>query len=250
MKRVLNATALNVIAEDPDVKPWLGYEGEAVVDLSWAADNPSNYVLMTDDSQGGYLLISKGDGIYEAHSLAVPEVRGRDMLKLMHEGFEFMFLNTDCVEITTMVPDGNVAADHWAKIAGFRPTFRREAFFPLFGEKVGGQFMTLSYADWVGRAPGLLAEGSKFHMDLEQLNRAEPHPDDEIHDRWVGATIVGIRRGNILKCVALYNRWSITAGYQDCRILSVTPPLVDIGDAVIQMAYGHMDFLKVRHPNP
>jgi hypothetical protein len=248
MQRWLSAAALNVIGEHPDVKPWLGYEPDTVVDLSWATDNPANYCLMTDDAKGGYLLISKGNGVYEAHSLALPEARGSSMLRLMHDGFEFMFLSTDCVEITTMVPDGNPAAEQWSRFAGFRPTFRREGFFPLFGEKVGGQFLTLSYFDWVGRAPGIMAEGAKFHMDLESLNRLEPHPDDEIHDRWVGATILGIRCGNILKCVALYNRWSMIAGYQECRILSATPPLVDIGDAVIQMSHGHMDVLKVRQP--
>ena len=247
MQRVLNATALNLIAEDPEVKPWIGQEDlDAPVILDPVAENPANFCFLSESGQGAYVVINKGGSLYEAHSLAIPAARGREMLRLMHDGFEFLFTATDCLEVTTFVPDGNEAAASWASIAGFRPSFRREAFFPLHGEKVGGWFMTLGYADWVMRAPGLITVGAGFHMDLEEFDRAETHPDDEAHDRWVGATIKGIVAGNIAKAIPLYNRWATVSGYRQAQIITLTPPLVDIGDAVIQMTDGELQFLKVR----
>jgi len=246
MRRTFDAAELNRIASHPDVRPWIGYtEGDAI-DLSNVVENPANFCFLTDRGLGGYILVNKGNGLYEAHTLAMPADRGKPMLRLMREGFAFMFLATDCLTVTTLVPDGSLQAASWAKLAGFRFSFRREAFFRLDGRLVGGSFMSLAYEDWVSRAPGLEEEGRAFHDMMEEKRPHGSHADDEIHDRWVGATIQGIRCGNILKAIALYNRWAAIAGYQSAIAVSANPPLVDIGDAVIQLVDGRMDALKVR----
>ena len=246
MRRVLDATEFNRIAAHPDVKPWIGYADGDDVDLSHLVENPANVCFLTDRGLGGYILVNKGHGIYEAHTLAMPTDRGKPMLRLMREGFAFMFLVTDCVTVTTLVPDGSFQAASWAKLAGFRFSFRREAFFRLDGKLVGGTFMALSHEDWVFCAPNLINRGEAFHDMMETKRPHGSHADDPIHDRWVGATILAIEAGNLIKAITLYNRWAVIAGYVPATIITTNPPLVDIGDAVIQLIDGRMDVLKVR----
>jgi hypothetical protein len=246
MRRVLEASEFNKIAAHPDVKPWIGGDPDAEVDLTNLVANPANYCFLTDRGMGGYILVNKGNGLYEAHTLAMPSDRGKAMLNLMRKGFAFMFLATDCTMVTTLVPDGAIHAASWARLAGFRNSFRREAFFRLDGRFVGGTFMNLSYEDWVAKAPGLVEQGQAFHGMMDRVRLEGSHADDDIHDRWVGATIAAIKAGNLIKAIGLYNRWATIAGYVQSHILSVNPPLVDIGDAVIQLIDGRMDVLKVR----
>ena len=110
MRRTFDAAELNRIASHPDVRPWIGYtEGDAI-DLSNVVENPANFCFLTDRGLGGYILVNKGNGLYEAHTLAMPADRGKPMLRLMREGFAFMFLATDCLTVTTLVPDGSLQA--------------------------------------------------------------------------------------------------------------------------------------------
>lgn len=232
MKRTLDASVFNRIANHPCVRPHLG--GEGVLDLTANVENPDNYAFLTPHDDGGYLVVNLQPGLYAAHTLALPSARGRPMLELMRDGFRFMFTATDAVEIVTTCPDSNEAGARWADAAGFRETFRREACFNLNGRTVGASYRSLAYGDWVLRDKRNHREGQEFHDLLASL-KPHNHPDDPVHDAWVGATIEGCIRGNICKSIAMYNRWSVQAGYVQSHILSVTPPLVNIGDAVVHL---------------
>lgn len=247
MKRSLNPAPFNVIANHPEVFPWLGFpEGLGEADLSQAVVNPRNFCFLTPNEDGGYIVIRLQAGLYAAHTLATPEARGKPMLRLMRESFRAMFTETDAIEITTLVPDGNEAAKSWADVAGFRNTFRREAFFPLGGEFVGGQYRSLSWQEWAMCDPENLALGRMFHGALQGL-RSNPHPEDVTHDRFVGAALGTCKGGNVEKGINLYNRWAVTAGYNQAAILSMTPPLVDIGDAIVSLNGNELDVLQVRN---
>lgn len=247
MIRSFDAGKFNEIANHPEVKPWLGFHSSHVIDFTDLVGNGANYCFLTPCGRGGYMLHNQGGGHYVAHTLAMPEARGRPMHRLMQAGFEFLFVNTDCVEISTLVPDGNEAALRWTELAGFREVFRRETLWNcLIDDKpVGGTFFNQSFEDWVGRAPGLKAEGEKFHELIEAAVGKENHPDDPIHDRYVGATILGCRAGNAPKAIQKYNRWAKLTGYQPATILNIHPLLLNIGNAILQMAPADIEVLRV-----
>jgi hypothetical protein len=219
------------------------------MDLTKVVEDPSNICLLTPEGDGGYLVVRLDPGLYEAHSLALPKARGLPMLRLMREGFAYLFTATDATEVVTLVPDGNPAADQWAKLAGFRETFRREDVFPLMDRLVGASYRSLGYADWVLRHRPNRDAGEAFH---ELLHAASPdlatHPHDPVHDAFVGATIAGCKAGNTMKAVALFNRWAAQAGYQRATVISLYPPVIHTGDAVLGLQDGEVVVLKVCPP--
>jgi hypothetical protein len=235
MRRTLNADSFNLIAADPEVRPFLGGDPREPLDLSGIVGKVDNFAFLTPNADGGYILDKRAPGLYCAHTLALPSARGRPMLTLMREGFKFMFNATDANEICTIVPDGADAADRWAKTAGFQPFCRRETWFPLLGEIVGAEIRILTYADWVMRETHNKAQGERFHATLEALGRAS-HPDDPAHDHWVGATLAGCIAGNPSKAIGLYNRYASMAGYQTASFLSATPLTVHTGDAIVTLS--------------
>ncbi len=250
MKRSLDPGPFNAIFNDPDVRPWMGY-GTEPKDLAGVVRNVENYCFLTPNHDGGYICANLQPGLYVAHTLALPSARGRPMLKLMREGFEYMFTATDAVEIVTTCPDGNEAGARWAEIAGFRETFRREGHFPMAGKLVGASYRSLAYADWVLMHEPNRKRGQAFH---EQLHGANPalalHADDLVHDAFVGATILGCQQGNIAKSVSLFNRWAAQAGYMQTAILSERPPVVDTGDAILGLIGGELQILSVKVCEP
>ncbi len=171
------------------------------------------------------------------------------MLELLQDGFAYLFLEADAVEVTTFVPDGNRAADRWAEVAGFRETFRREAFFP-YGpdtEFVGGSFRALAYGDWVLRHKPNYAAGADFHELIHEVSDGlGTHPEDPVHDAFVGATILGIKAGNVQKAVHLFNRWAGQAMYQPASVVSEHPVIIETGDAILGMVGGEMVVLEVK----
>ncbi len=216
------------------------------MDASAIVQNPDNFCFLTDCGNGGYIVNRLDAGLYECHSLAIPCARGKPMLRLMRDGFEFLFLSTEAVELVTKVPDGNPAADQWAQIAGFRKVFRREAFFPMMGQMVGAWFGSLSYVDWALAHKPNIKCGQLFHELLHKHGLAD-HPEDLAHDAMVGATITASIEGkNLVKAVSLYNRYAIQAGYMPSRILSLTPPTIDTGDAIISVMDGEVQVLQTR----
>jgi len=240
--RTMNAEALNAIAVHPEVRPWLGFSDPlAEIDLTGPVSNPDNFAFLTKQGDGGYMLLKIQPGLYAAHTLAMPSARGKPMFKLMREGFAAMFLTTDAIEIVSQVPDGNEAAENWSALAGFRNTFRREAYFPLMGERVGCQFKSLTYGDWVVKDRANLEQGQAFYERTFGMPLVDP-----VCAAWIGATIRGCVAGNATKVVGLYNRWSPVAGYAEATLLSITPPVVEIGDAVIGLEAGQMSLLAAR----
>jgi hypothetical protein len=247
MIRSFDPEPFNEIFAEPTVRPWMGFGMEAR-DLAPLVRDPANYCFLTDNRQGGYILHRLDQGLYAAHTLALPAARGTPMFRLMIEGFAFMFTATDAVEIVTMVPDGNENGDRWAQIAGFRDVFRRDACFTLIDELVGASFRSLAYGDWVLRDAHNRMVGEHFHEVLVKHGAEVNHPADRVHDYWVGATIRGARRGNLAKSVALFNRWAAQAGYLPARIISVTPPVVDIHTSVIGLSPDGIEVLLTRPP--
>lgn len=245
MIRTLSAEAFNLIANDPVVRPWLG--GTQPIDLTNVLADPNNFGFLTDDELGGYLYHKKGLGLYMVHCLALPAGRGRDMLNARSQSLREMFTKTDCVEVITMVPDGNKGADVWAAHAGFREVFRREKAFDLMGEMVGVSYRSLSYIDWAIHDSANRREGERFHAMIHQ-HVADDHGEDPIHDGMVGGTIEGCLQGNAEKAIALYNRWAAHAGYEPIQVLTARPLVLNIRSCILSLDADGIQVLHVYKP--
>lgn len=234
--RTFDASAINEVANHPEVHCWLGVT--EAVDLTPQVFDTANYTLMTEG--GGFILIGRGDGVYEVHSQFKPEAR-RNSIKAMRAGFDYMFTRTDCQRILTQVPDNNPGAQALARFAKFRSMFRR-AHTP----RGPTSFMGLSLDEWIQDTVDLETDGHWFHEQLEAVKTTELHPDDPAHERAVGAAVRMILRGNAAKGVATYNRWALFAGYAPIALLNDTPAVIDVVDAVVEVRDDKMEILLCR----
>lgn len=237
IRRTFDPALLNSVANHPEVHPWLGVEGE--IDFSPFVTSPANFALVTEG--GGFLLIRHEAGVYEVHSQFLPEVRGSTP-KAMHAAFDYMFVNTDCHTVLTQVPDNNPAAAGLARLARFKPRFRRE-------DTPRGPtcFMGRTVDEWAQETASLEKEGEWFHDRLKEAKERAgsslpEHPHDPAHERAVGATIRMVKAGNCHKGANLYNRWARFAGYAPITVLGDSPVLIDVVDAVAEWNGQEMEF--------
>jgi hypothetical protein len=120
--RTMDAAFFNAVCNHPDVRPWLGGEGE--VDVSSIVTDPQHYALRF--SGGGFILHAGPAASFEVHSQFTPEGR-RSSFEAMRAGMDYMFTRTNCLQITTFLPDNNPQAKAlWLK-GGGRDWFRRES---------------------------------------------------------------------------------------------------------------------------
>lgn len=143
--RTFDATALNLVANDAAVRPWIG--GEGPVDFTATLSDRSNVALALVSGGGGFLGIRIAPGIYDVHSLFVPDAR-RYTLSAMREALRFMFVDLDARELVTTVPDGNRAAAALTQRAGFTCAGFRAACWPVMGGPLGVTWWRMTLVDW------------------------------------------------------------------------------------------------------
>lgn len=240
----MDATHLNMVANDPEVRPHIGGEGQ--LDLSDVLADPRNVALQNE--HGGVVFLKQEDGRYELHTMFLRSGRGRQILEFASTSFRYMFTATDCTEIVTRVPEPNKAADSAARRTGFRPIFERRA---AWADGSAVRYFWLPFEDWRAQDDTLVAEGHAFHELVEQAKREKgselpTHPDDEAHDRAAGAAFLMAKAGQPRKAVSTYNRWASLAGYAPLALLSESPPIIDIQDAVLGLRNGALEVLLCR----
>jgi len=243
MIRTLDGNIFNKIANHPDVRPFLG--GNGPLDFTTFCEDIKNFCLLTDNGDGGYMVESMGNGFYKVHTLALKSARGRPMVDLMAEGFKYLFTATDCTELSTYVPDGSIAAKRFTELAKFKPTYRRENCYIMGDNTVGLQFYTMTYQDWLLNSDECQITGQKFHQFIEANLDHENHPEDEVHDKFVGATMMCCEEGNSVKGIALYNKWAALSGYEPAQILCLNPLTINIDTAILEQSKSGMDVLKL-----
>lgn len=230
------------------MRPWLGGDGQ--LDFTRIVSDTANVCLKANF--GGWIMHKQAEGIYEGHSMFLPEGRGGQCIEAMHETIRYMFAATDCVEIRTKIPDGNKGAKGLGIVAGFREQFRREKCWrALDGEMVGISFQTLPLERWRNSNAECLAKGEWFHVKLEEAKQKAgsplpAHDDDEAHNRAVGASVLMVQAGNPRKAVWSYNRWASFAGYAPIVLLSDAPVMLDVMDAIVAPSGADMEILLCR----
>ena len=245
LRRTLDPAFLTAVANHPEVHPWVAPTADAV-DLAPVITHPANVTLVTD--HGGFIGIRQEPGLYDVHSLFLPSGRGRVAVAAMTAALQYMFIQTDCVELRTQLPEGNRAARGLARLAGFRTIFSRPGAWVTPAGAVAVEFAGLSLPSWIARSPEARAAGTWFHDTLETATRAlgasrPTHPDDPAHDHAAGAAVLMLQAGNPVKAVETYNRWARFAGYATISMLSQHPPVIDLHDVVITVTHGQMEIV-------
>lgn len=206
--RSLDPTPFNTIANHLSVQSWVG-----VSDLTVTVQNPHNYCFLTESKNGAYTFHNHGNGHYVVHAMALPEARGKSMHTLLKQVFDFMFIETDCVSISTVVPLKNEKALKWAHVAGLKPTFQRiHPLAILDGEPSLCQFLELTWNQYITNPAQALLR----------------------------CTMVG----NGLKAIPLYNQWAMLVGEPPAIIINTNPMLLNMGAEIIQITSQGANILK------
>jgi hypothetical protein len=250
LSRTLDGGFLTEVANHPDVRPWLGGTPGEKLDLLDAVRDPQNIALQT--ASGGFICLQVEVGVYDVHSLFLPGIR-RKAVSAMRASLEYVFCRTNCVELRTMVPANNKAADGLARLGGFQERFMRTGVWPprVNGPLIDVSYRSLSLERWALQSPATHRAGRDFHAQLEAAKRASGsslavHPDDAVHDHMAGAVVLLARGGTVDKGVDLYNRWLGFAGYERIALVTASPPVLDIGDAVLGLDGDEIDVLLCR----
>lgn len=223
--RTMNAALFNEVCNHPEVRQWLGGEGQ--IDVSAVVSDPQNYTLWF--GTGGFILTAGPAASFEVHSQFLPEGRSHSF-EAMRAGMDYMFTRTNALQLTTFLPDNNPAAAGLALKGGFKKWFRRERH-PCGA----GWQARIDIDDWISGAAELEADGERVHGAMEEaLAKTRPdlpdHPEDAAHNRYVGACLRMAGRAQCRKAEAIYNRWAVNAGYTPTTLISEAPPTFDMSE--------------------
>lgn len=229
--RTFDATALNAIANHPDVRPYLGHpESPDPLDLTPLVENPANIAIEAEG--GGWLLQAILPAVYELHTLFLPEARGKAYFRHAREAMRLVFTTTDALEILTKCPDDNPGARMAANLAGFRERFRREHVWNIgTAAEYGVSYQAFTVDDWLARDGVIGGIGESL---WEALNEAGVEiAADAAWSRLAGAAVLMIRNGLIGKALGIYNRTAPFAGFP--TIVALRDDVVDIGAALVHV---------------
>lgn len=136
-----DAAFLNRVVNDPSVLPWvnLGLFPDGI-DTKPLVENDRNLFLANE--HGGFLLVDKGDGIYEIHTQFLPEGRGRSAIEAGREAMRYVFTQTAIQALMTFCPLNNPQAAFLAKACGMN----RFKTVTQFGTE--GDLYTITKGEW------------------------------------------------------------------------------------------------------
>jgi hypothetical protein len=229
-----NSEIVNLLANDPSIYPFIAGAREGKIDLTEQVSNPNNVVLMGEF--GCVLMYKQQHGIYEFHTMVLPEGRGGWTLRGAKFAFNYMFTHTDAFELMTLCPDGNLPAKSLCKLLGMTKQYRTQPRFKFEGKFVSCDVYSFLLQDWAITDEFITKSGEWFHEHLESEYKRlgkniEAHEVDDIHNRYVGATVEMLRNGLIVKAIAFFNRFAYTAWYSPISLVSKEPLVIDIHDS-------------------
>jgi hypothetical protein len=250
IRRSFDASEINPILNDPSVFAAIKLPGmKPDIDMSAIVSNPLNVLMMTEG--GGIIFAQAEPGIYDVHTSFLENHRGRHAIRASREAYRWMFTHTDCMILQTRVPAFNKAAETFCRLVGATLEFTRKGSWPIEPEPADMTYWSLKYEDWARDAPTLVASGRSFHKRLDEEfahHKAlhENHPDEECHDRYVGACAEMIYGGQPEKAVVLYNRFARFSGYATISMVSRSPLLIDIWSALLLVEDSSFKVIQVR----
>ena len=245
--RSFDPVEVNAIVNHPKVRPYLGGPDLEPLDLTNFVRNPANYALRYE----GFLALfhAKMPGLYEVHTQALPASRGAVVAAGAPAMATWMFTRTTAIELVTRIPDDNDAARELAMFNGFELEFRRDTGWQTLEGDFPVDWYRLGIIEWMARADGLIERGQWFHREIDAAcKRAgvkrEDHPDDEVHDRYVGAAAEMILHGQVVKGIHFINRYSSIVGNPPVVLLNDSPLVIHIGDVAVRVDGERFEVVK------
>lgn len=247
-----DAKRLNEIVNHPEVFPWVKGPTDEPIDLTEVVTRGDTVTLL--GKHGGILFRCLQPGLWEAHTQIEPAGRGRWALECVQACLAWLLTRTDAMEVMTRCPKGNLAALALAKAIGGVKEFTNPQGWHKDGKPIPADIYGLRIQDWMRMAPGLVERGKWFHdrltAELAKHGAEEiAHPDDEVHDRYVGAAVEMFLGGQSMKGCILYNRWAAMAGYAPIHVASLNPVAVNIGTALLVVRDGDFTVAGVEKPH-
>jgi RimJ/RimL family protein N-acetyltransferase len=144
LTRQRTASRLTELANDKSIYPWIKGPLVGRFETCSIVNNPNNIVMIGE--YGGYVFLGMGDGIYDAHSLILPEGRGKWALKAAHEALDSIF--EIATEVTMMVPKGNIAVRALVLRLGAKLKERRENGWWRDGASIPTDIFSITKEDW------------------------------------------------------------------------------------------------------
>ena len=228
--RHLDASRINEILNHPEVYPWVHGLVEGPLDVSIAVADRRNVLLMGEF--GGILFHFHQAGLYEAHSQCLPEGRGAWMVDFTQAALRWMFIKTDCIEVVTRVPKGNLAARALTKISGLTPRFVNPKGWAFNGKIVSAEVFGLTIQDWIANAPGLDTRGQKYRARLAREG-VDMGFGDPANCRQLAAAFDMISGGVPEKGVVFFNRWAALTDQSPISMVSRKPLAFDYRDVLV-----------------
>lgn len=238
VERTNDAIRINEIANHPAIRPWIA-PGYDAVDLSDKVAEPANVMLVGD--HGAFVVFNYGGGIYEAHTMVLPEGRGEWCRMFCVAGTTYMFCVTDCAEILTRVPHGHTSADRLTRAMGFELQFTTPAETEFRGSVVPVAVWSLSIQKWALLCKHFEQQGASFHDWMSTRLSGMPHANDPDHNRIVGITLEMMRDGQYQKGIVWYNRWALAARHPVISLLNENPVQVKFDAGILTLQDGRIE---------
>lgn len=235
--RSADAARLNEIVNHPGVRPWVGV-GDEPLDLSADVANPDNYLLLAE--HGGMLFTVVIPGIYEGHTVMLPDGRGAWAAQCMAEMVTWMFLRTPCCELMTRIPGGHKPALAAAHGLGMRYEFKRPANMAYRGRLRDVLVHSLTIQEWTTNYAGCEETGAWVHREMARAAAAAgvegpDHDGDPNHNRYVGAMFEMTKHGQWGKALAFYHRWAQISRAPLLDVVSDEPPTIRFHGALMAL---------------
>lgn len=228
--RVQDPVRINEIFNIPEIRA--AFDAPSIagkpLDFTDFVANPGNIALLGE--HGCCLFRRHQLGIYECHFAVVPEYRGEWTLEFGWSAFQYLFCETDAVEIMTKCKADDVAANAGCRMIKFQKMFTTRPFCESQDGPVAMNAYSMTIQYWATIAPGLEEAGEEWHRIIHAL-----HDEDAVHNRYAGIALLMIRGGQAMKAATFYNRSAVMSGYRPVKVLSLNPLVIDIVDAKIRI---------------
>ena len=103
LERTHDATLINLIVNDPDVRPFVGPLEIGEIDLTDAAARPEHWFLLGE--HGGFGLIWTAPNVHEVHTFILPSGRGKWAIEAAEAMIDFARKNGDTMLWTKIPPE-------------------------------------------------------------------------------------------------------------------------------------------------
>lgn len=119
LERCFDAEVVNLAANHPDVRPFLGPASLGELDFEEAVAEDHNWFLM--GKHGGFALAWSGPGVYEVHVFILPEGRGKWAAQARQEVIDFAKANGAKMLWARISPAARFVS-YFARRGGMQPT--------------------------------------------------------------------------------------------------------------------------------